>query len=434
MEKLQYTLTKLPSGLTVVLVPMKSVASVASLVLANTGSRYETKEQEGIAHFFEHIVFKGTEHFPTPLDLSSTIDAIGAEFNAFTSKEYTGYYVKSASKHVRTALDVLSDMVLLPEIRQEDIDRERGVIIEEINMYHDNPMAHVSMLFDHLFFADHGLSHDIIGKKETVSDINSTDFEQFLGKWYGLENLVLILAGDAEVVSDKKTLNLVETMFTKQSKIKRVDQKVKVSKFFAKKPISTHRLHVEEKKTEQAHLVLGWPGVSRNSDERAIVSVLSVILGGNMSSRLFTEVREKRGLCYYVKSDSDYYHETGVVGASAGVDPKRVLEAIKVIRAECDDLASGKKPITETELQKAKEYIAGMTVLSLEDSESVAQYFGTKQLLQDKIETPYEALEKIQAVTIDQVAALAKRIFAEKPKLAVIGPFSNKEDFEKLIS
>jgi predicted Zn-dependent peptidase len=153
-----------------------------------------------------------------------------------------------------------------------------------------------------------------------------------------------------------------------------------------------------------------------------------------MSSRLFTEVREKRGLCYYVRSEADFYHNTGIVGASAGVDPKRVMEAIKVIRAECEDLASGKNPVTEAELTKAKEYISGMTVLSLEDSEAVAQYFGTKQLLMDEIETPAEALQKIQKVTVDQVNALAKRIFAEKPRLAVVGPFSKREEFEALIA
>lgn len=434
MDKLEYSVKKLKNGLPVILVPMKSVGSVTSLVLTNTGSRYEKREHEGIAHFFEHIVFKGTEHFPTALDLSSCIDAIGAEFNAFTSKEYTGYYVKSASKHIKTALDVLSDMLLLPKIRQEDIERERGVIIEEINMYRDNPMSHVSMLFDQLFFSDHGLEHDIIGSKETVSSINSSDFEQFLGAWYGLANMVVILAGDAEVLNDPKTLNLIETMFSKEPKIKRVGEKVSLEKFFAKKAVADEQLWMENKKTEQAHLVLGWPGLARSSDDRAILSVLSVILGGNMSSRLFTEVREKRGLCYYVRSDADYYHNTGIVGANAGVDPKRVYEAIEVIRAEFSDLASGKKPVTETELQKAKEYISGMTVLSLEDSESVAQYFGSKQLLMDKIETPDEALAKVQAVTVEQVTALAKKLFAGPPKLAVIGPFDDKAKFQELLN
>lgn len=433
MSHQSYTLTKLACGLQVLRIPMPSVASLTALVLTNTGSRYETPEKEGIAHFFEHIVFKGTEHYPTALDLSSAVDEIGAEFNAFTSKEYTGYYVKSASKHLQTSLEVLSDMLLRPVIRETDVVRERGVIIEEINMYRDNPMAHVANLFDQLFFADRGLNHDIIGSKETVNSITSQDFEHFLSEWYSLENMLLILAGDDEVVGSQKALDLAEKMFTKTPKVQRVNTHVDLKPFFADATVSNERLWVENKKTEQAHLVLGWPGLQRDSEERHILSVLSVIMGGNMSSRLFTEVREKRALCYYVRSDTDFFHNAGVVGASAGVDPTRVYEAIQVILEEFAALTAGQKPVTEAELKKAKEYISGMTVLSLEDSQSVAQYFGTKQLLNGTIETPEEVLKKVQTVTIDQVHALAKQLFSGKVKLAVIGPFAEKHKFEELI-
>ncbi len=433
MSHLSYTLTTLASGLPVLTIPMPAVGSVTALVLTNTGSRYEDPAKEGIAHFFEHIVFKGTTAYPTALDLSSAVDAIGAEFNAFTSKEYTGYYVKSASKHLSKSLDVLSDMLLLPNIRQEDVSKEKGVIIEEINMYRDNPMSHVANLFDSLFFADQGLKHEIIGSKETVNSITSQDFEHFLSEWYDLENMVLILAGDADVVSDKKTLDLAEKMFSKTAKIKRTAGKKDLKPYFKDNTVSSDHLWVEHKKTEQAHLVLGWPGLQRGAPERYAMSVLSVIMGGNMSSRLFTEVREKRALCYYVRSDTDYFQNAGVVGASAGVDPTRVFEAIKVILEEFSDVASGKKPISKAELAKAKEYISGMTVLSLEDSESVAQYFGSKQLLQGEIDTPEEVLKKIQAVTIDQVHALATKLYKGKPKLAVIGPFEEKTEFEKLL-
>ena len=178
---------------------------------------------------------------------------------------------------------------------------------------------------------------------------------------------------------------------------------------------------------------MGWPGIKRASDDRSALSLLAVALGGNMSSRLFTEVREKRGLCYYVRSEADYYHDTGVVGASAGVDPKRVAEAVKVIKEECMAIATGARPITADELSRAKEYVSGMTVLSLEDSESVAQYFGSKQLLMGVIETPAEALAKIQATTLEQVNMLAKRIFSQKMKLAVIGPFGDKKIFEEFV-
>ena len=433
MAELSYTLTTLKCGLPVLTIPMPAIGSVTALVLTNTGSRYEKREKEGIAHFFEHIVFKGTKAYPTALDLSSAVDAIGAEFNAFTSKEYTGYYVKSASKHLSKSLDVLSDMLLLPEIRQEDVTKEKGVIIEEINMYRDNPMSHVANLFDLLFFEDRGLKHEIIGSKETVNSVTSQDFEEFLAEWYDLENMVLILAGDSEIVGDIKTLDLAEKMFSKEPKIKRTAGKKNLKPYFSEQIVSSDYLWVEEKKTEQAHLVLGWPGLPRGNPDRYAMSVLSVIMGGNMSSRLFTEVREKRALCYYVRSDVDYFQNAGVVGASAGVDPSRVYEAIEVTLQEFRAIADGTKPVTESELLRAKEYIAGMTVLSLEDSESVAQYFGSKQLLQGEIDTPEEVLKKIQAVTIDQVHQLANRLYKGKPKLAVVGPFADKEKFEELL-
>lgn len=426
----------LKNGLPVLLVEMPAVHSITALVLTNTGSRYEVPHQAGIAHFFEHIVFKGTEKYPDPQILASAIDAIGADFNAFTSKEYTGYYVKSASQHLGTSLDVLSDMLLRPLIKQEDIDREKGVIIEEINMYKDNPMYHVSNLFDQMAYADFGLSHDIIGTRETVSNITSTDFRTFLSSWYGLPNMLLVLAGDAKVLKNKKTLDMVEAAFSKMTDESRVKNKVKLDDYFSQKPVSEATLHVENRPTEQAHLVLGWKGIPRGDEgNRHVLSLLGTLMGGNMSSRLFSEVREKRGLCYYVRADVDYYHEVGLVGASAGVDPKRVYQAIEVILSEFAAVAQGKKPVTQDELDRAKEYIRGTLTLSFEDSRSVAQSFGMKELLLDKVESLEESLAKMQAVTLDQVNTLAGTLFkTAQPKLAVIGPFEDKARFESLIS
>jgi predicted Zn-dependent peptidase len=425
----------LKNGLPVLLVEMPSVQSVTALVLTNTGSRYEVPEQAGIAHFFEHMVFKGTEKYGSAQDLASAIDAIGADFNAFTSKEYTGYYVKSASQHLGTSLDVLSDMLLRPLLKQEDIDREKGVIIEEINMYKDNPMHHVANLFEQMAYADFGLNHDIIGTRETVSSLTTADFQSFLSSWYGLPNMLLVLAGDATVLKDKHTLKMIEAAFSKPTGQERVKNKVKLARYYSKEPLSESTLHVEHRPTEQAHVILGWKGLPRTDDEnRPILSLLGTLMGGNMSSRLFSEVREKRGLCYYVHSDVDYYHEVGLVGASAGVDPKRVYEAIEVIRAEFAEVATGKKPVTDEELNRAKEYIRGTMTLSFEDSRSVGQSFGMKELLLDRVETLEESLAKMQAVTLDQVNNLASTLFKNaNPKLAVIGPFEDKAKFEELI-
>ncbi len=425
--------TQLADGLQLITIPMAGVQSVTALILVNVGSRYEPLEVAGIAHFFEHIVFKGTTTYPSALELSSVIDAIGAEFNAFTSKEYTGFYVKAASRHLSTALDVLSDMMLRPLIPQDDIERESKVIIEEINMYKDNPMSHVSTIFDKLFFADERLSHDIIGSKETVSKIQKHDFEDFLSKWYGLRNMVLVLAGDAEVLGLAETRDLVEQSFSKQTLVTRTAVTPERHYQHPTNLIGSGCREVVEKTTEQAHFVIGWQGYERSSKLKPVISVLSVILGGNMSSRLFTEVREKRGLCYYVHSDVDYYHDTGIIGASAGVDPARAHEAVRVVLEECRAVATGEKPITENELAKAKEYIAGSLLLSLEDSKDVAQYFGSKKLLLDVLETPEEALARIQVVSAEEITQLARKVFIEqKPRLAIIGPFADASVFDDL--
>jgi len=431
----EHTLTTLSSGLPVLRIPMPGVKSLTCLVLANTGSRYEEPGQAGIAHFFEHIVFKGTEKYSSPQVLAAEIDAIGAEFNAFTSKEYTGYYVKADSKQAHVALDVLSDMLLVPAVRQEDVDREKGVIIEEINMYRDMPMHHIANLFEQMFYAEYGLQHDIVGTKETVSSITSQNFRDFLARWYGLPNLLLIVAGDSDVVNGAGFERELEQFFSKRPSEERITDKADATAFLGAQPISEKRLHLEVRKTDQAHLILGWPGLKRGTTERHALSLLSVILGGNMSSRLFSEVREKRGLCYYVRSDVDYYRETGMVGASAGVDPNRVSEAISVIMDECAAIAGGARPVTADELQRAKDYVRGTMTLSLEDSKSVAQYFGMQSLLLDKIDSPEETMRIIAAVELDEVRELAKKLFASQPpKLGVIGPFEGKEqEFAGLI-
>lgn len=415
-------------------IPMPGVQSATVMVLVNTGSRYEKPREEGIAHFFEHMVFKGTNKYPDPQTLASVIDGLGADFNAFTSKEYTGYYVKSASKHIRVALDVVSDMLLQPKLRQEDIDRERGVIIEEINMYQDTPMHYIGYLFERMFFAGSGLSHDILGSKKTVSQLDRDDFEHFIQQWYGLGNMTVVVAGDASTVGTKECLDEIKKAFSKKPEQVRPKDKVKINRVIgSESPVAPKSLHLQTKDTEQAHFILGWPSLNRRDPKKHALSLLRVILGGNMSSRLFTEVREKRGLCYYVRSDVDYFHDSGVFGASAGVDPNRIEEALEVVIAEFYDLVKDKKPVTTDELSRAKEYLTGSIVLGLEDSRSVAQYFGLKRVLTDEIETPEESLKKIQAVTLADIKAIAKQLVVESElRLALIGLIKIKRSLRSL--
>ncbi|MEN8253776.1 MAG: pitrilysin family protein [Patescibacteria group bacterium] len=429
----KHSLKTLDCGLPVITVPMPGVKSVTTLLLCNTGSRYEKEGKEGIAHFFEHMPAKGTKNYPDAFTFASTLDSIGANFNAYTSKEYTGYYVHAASEHVDLALDVVSDMVLAPKLRQKDIDVEKGVIVEEINMYRDMPSRHIGNLFEQMIYSGSGLGHDIIGSKKTVTSFKSSDFKNFLDKWYGLENMLLIVAGDKEKVGNNNLLSDINNIFGKKNKDKKIKkEKIKLDKWLGK-PISNKKLHIEYKKTEQAHFVMGWPGISRNDNKKYALSLLSTIMGGNMSSRLFSEVREKRGLCYYVHSDVDLYHDTGIFGASAGVDPNRVEEAVKVTVEEFYKAVSSQK-VDKKELQKAKDYVTGKMVLGLEDSQSVASYFGMKQLLQNKIETPEEVLSKIKAVNLDEIRKVAEDLIKSgELRFAVIGPYDKPEVFKNII-
>lgn len=425
---MKHQINYLPSGLPVLRIGLPGVKSVTALILANTGSRYENEKEFGIAHFFEHMVFKGTPQYPDPQLLAGVIDGLGADFNAFTSREYTGYYIKSAAEHLFKTLDVLSDMLLQPLLKQEDLERERGVIVEELRMYEDNPMQHIVDQFERMIWEGSGLSHDIIGLEETIRGVNREDFVSFLSKWYGLENMLVVLAGDESVVMLDKTLELVEKNFAKEPEHARAQGKQEANGLKADGFMSGRRLVVVERPTQQAHLIMGWPSLKRGHSRRHALSLLSTIVGGSMSSRLFTEVREKRGLCYYVHSDVEYYRETGFFGASAGVETKRVQEAIQVIKEEFLGVAKQTKKITQEELDRAKEHIAGKTLLSFEDSRSVAQFFGMKQLLLDKIETPEEVIQAIKSVSLAEVHDLAEKLInPDQLRLGVIGPFKESE-------
>ena len=429
-----HTLSKLKNGLPVITVPMPGVKSVTVLVVTNTGSRFETPREEGIAHFFEHMVFKGTTKYPTAQVLAKAIDSIGADFNAFTSKEYTGYYVKASGGHVGVAIDVVSDMLLQPTLKQEDIDREKGVIIEEINMYEDMPMRQVGNIFERMIFKGSSLGHDILGSKETVNSLKTAHFKRFLKQWYGLGNMLLVLAGDPDIVSSKETKQQVLDAFSKETGVRALGKFDVRSKISKKGPWSPYKLEVTYKKTEQAHLVLGWPGIERSSKKKHLLSLASVIMGGNMSSRLFTEVREQRGLCYYLRTDTDFYHDTGVFGASAGVTPTRIYEAIEVIKEEFIQVADGTRLFTEEELESAKEYLIGTMTLSFEDSRSVAQYYGMRQLLNGQIEEPTAIVEKIRSATLEEVNTIVAQLITKGDmRLAVVGPFKARKKFQAFI-
>ncbi len=466
MKIYQYTLK---NKLKLLFVENNAFSSLTTLLLVGAGSRYENKKNNGIGHFFEHMAFKGSKKYPNSFLISSTIEGIGGVFNAFTSKDHTGYWIKSTPEHFLTMIDVLSDMILNPILAKDEIEREKGVIVEEINMYEDNPQRKILDLFDNLIFGeDHPLGFDIAGKKETVLSFNRQTFIDYINKLYKPENAVLVIAGNLKKInlspmkffgtmgtttplkrkkflasnlirkeSDRLLENkkiardlifLLEEKFSLWSGKKRTDF---ISYFNdQKKP----KILIKNKKTEQTHFVLGFPTFSFFDEKKYPLQILSTILGSGMSSRLFIEVRERLGLCYYISSFTESFTDTGYYAVHTGVanNLDKVKKSIRVILKEHQKIIQGK--LKKEDFQRAKEMIKGRLILYLEDTTNLANFFGVKQLLMNKLETPEEILKKITSVKIEQVVDLAKEIFKEERlNLALIGNYQEK-DFKDVLN
>ncbi|MBI3559406.1 insulinase family protein [Candidatus Gottesmanbacteria bacterium] len=404
-----YQKTILPSGLRVVTVPMPQVKSVTALVMVAAGSRYESQRINGLSHFLEHMIFKGTKRRPSSLAISSLIDGIGGQFNAFTSKEYTGFYVKAESRHLNLILDVLSDMLLNSLYDPKELDKERGVIIEEINMYEDQPQARVSELFEELLYGKQPLAWRISGEKKNIREITHKDMTDYVRKMYHSKAMVIGLAGNIENNNINKYFGNIFS--GEENKYLPVAEKQTKSKSL-----------IYYKKTDQAHLCLGVRAYDLNHPDRYALAVLGTILGGNMSSRLFIEVREKRGLAYYVHADSEEFHDCGYFVTQAGLRLADISDAIKVILNEFNKMKNNLVP--EKELRRAKDHARGRMVLGLEDSYRTASFYASQELLRKEIETPEEVLAKIEAVTAEDIQRVAKDIFVnQKLNLAIVGPF-----------
>lgn len=423
----------LPNGLTVISVPMPSFESATALVMVGAGSRYETKKNNGISHFLEHMAFKGTKTRPTYLEIAGLIDGIGGEFNAFTSKEYTGYYVKAGKNNLEVIIDLLSDMIQNSLLEEAEVEKEKGVIIEEINLYEDTPMRHIGDIFERLLYGDTPLGWDTAGEKQIIRSLKRDDFVQYMKSLYSPDNMTVIFAGGIDVKESEK---MASKYFGSLEKFKTA--KALPIKEVQSKPAAI----IKHKVTEQAHLAIGVRTASLSSKDRYPLAVLASILGGGMSSRLFSEVREKRGLAYYVRASSDHYADAGSLVVTAGVDPKRIFEAVEVIITELADLRDEKKPISKEELKKAKEYIKGHLVLELEDSRSVSIYYATQQTLENNIDNPETVLKKIDQVSVDDILRVSKKYLVYKTlNFAVIGNLgkdkktetANRQKFVKLL-
>ncbi len=420
---MKFSKKKLKNGLTVVTIPMVDNPTVTVLVLVETGSKYETKKLNGISHFLEHMCFKGTEKRPKAIDISRELDALGSQYNAFTSQEFTGYYAKSEARHFKQIFDVVSDVYLNSTFPALEIEKEKGVIVEEINMYEDMPHRHVQDMIMELLYSREPAGWNIAGTRENVRAMKRSDFINYHGAHYVPNATTLVVAGQ---VKESEVLAEVTRVFghipkgNKGTKVKVVEKQ--------KKPA----VITQYKKTDQSHFVLAFRSFDIFSKKNAALSVLASVLGGGMSSRLFQKLREEMGVGYYVRAYDDGYTDHGYFQVSAGVDNKRVSEVLVAVLAECKKLTE--EIVSKEELQKVKDYLVGNMKLDLESSDSIAHFHGLQEVLKKEIKTADQKAKEIGSVTAEQVRDVAREIFrTSNINLAIVGPIKDKTKLIKIL-
>lgn len=420
---MKFKKTTLKNGLRILTVPMQGTETATVIVMVGVGSRFETEREAGLSHFIEHMFFKGTERRPTTKDISEELDAFGGEYNAFTSKDRTVYYVKVDSKHIHKAFDVISDMFLSSKIEKDEIEREKGTIIQELNMYEDDPRSSVGDEFEKLLYGKNPLGREVIGCKKTISNFKRKDFINYISKYYNASETIVCVAGK---INEKEIVKDAKKYFEKMKK----GEKNKIKKFSIRQMKS--RVRIKYKKTDQTHFMLGGRAYHRNHKDRYALSLLSVILGGNMSSRLFLEVRERRGLAYFVSTGIDSYEDCGHIATQAGVNHSNLVKAAEVILKEYRKIAT--KKVSEKELQKAKDFMRGRALMGFESSDEVASFYISQEINKEKIISMKEVLVKIEKVTTGDILRVARDVFKqEKINLAVIGPHRNERKLLKVI-
>lgn len=416
----KYSKKTLSNGIRLILIPDDSKQVMTALALFGVGSRYEREEEAGISHVIEHMYFKGTKKRPTAQEISEFVESFGGEHNAFTSKEYTGYYVKAAAKFVDEAIDYLSDLVVNPLIRNEDLEREKGVIIQEMDMYEDLPMEIVSNKFELALFGKNSLGRDVIGYKSSVNGLNAEKLLEYRKKYYEGSNTILVLAGNFGGKTENEIVKLMEDSFSFSSN--KTPAYPKVSLNLKKASI------VISRKTEQSHLIVGFAGVPFANREKYALKMLALILGGSMSSRMFSEIREKRGLAYSVRSSVSTFHDIGSIETYAGVPHEKVEETIEAMLGE---YRKAKKDISEAELEKAKQIMFGRMLISLEDSNDLANFYAMSELMTGEILAPGQVVEEYQKLEVaDILEAANKYLNDDTLTLSYVGPTKLSMNYE----
>jgi predicted Zn-dependent peptidase len=414
--------TELSNGTRVLTASLPHAQSVSCFVMFAAGSRYERRDESGIAHFAEHMFFKGTERRPTARDIATEIDSIGGEFNAFTGKELTGYYVKCAADTRDVALDVLVDMLRNSRFDADEIEREKGVIVEEMNMYADTPRSYVGNVWEQHVYGDQPLGWDIIGTEETVRAATRETFLGYLDRWYRPERMVVGLGGK---IGDDHLERLEELLGSVAPAETGTPEPVVL-------PDNGSPVRVHTKQSDQAHVVIGARSYPHGHPDRYAVQLLSTVLGGGMSSRLFTEVREQRGLAYYVFCSNNSYADAGTLAAQAGVDLTRIDEAVETIVTELRRAVA--EPVPPEELEKARAFAKGRFVLGLESPHATIMFGLRRELLEGQAVEPEEVLAGLDAVTGEDVERVAEDILGQDLRLALIGPFDDPTRFEPLLA
>ena len=413
----------LESGLRIVLVPQLKSLATTILVLVEAGSKYEKKEIRGISHFLEHMCFKGTEKRPRAIDIASELEGIGAVYNAFTSLEYTGYYAKARSAHFENILDIVSDIYLNQIFDSNEIEKEKGVIVEEINSIEDIPQRKVQRMFLELLYGDQPAGWEIAGTKDSIKNLTRENFIDYQKQHYLAKSTIVVVAG---LFDEEKAVQRIKEYFSQ------IPNSLKGRKIKTIEKQSAPNLLFKKKETEQTHLILGIRAFDAFDERKYALGVLSSILGGGMSSRLFQKIREEMGAAYYIGADSDFYTDHGYLAVYAGVDNSRIEEVVSVVVEELRKIA--KEEVGLKELERVKEHIKGRLVLGLETSDQLADFYGDQEVITKKLFTPEQVIEKIQAVTKEQIVEVAGEIIKnENLNLALIGPSGDEDKFRRVL-
>jgi len=406
----------LSNNVPVFTIPIKGARTTTALIMFKTGSKYETKANSGISHFLEHLFFKGTKKRPNTLTLSSEMDSLGGEYNAFTSKEYTGYWFKVANNKLGKALDIMGDMLFNSLFDEQEIEREKGVIIEELNMYEDNPQMHIEDVFEICLYGDTPAGRETIGTKENIRRFKREDFINYLQTQYGAKSVYIIMAGAVKSHSQK----LVANIFSKFKTNKQQDKEAVIEKQ------KTPQLKISLKKTDQVALSLGVRTYPIGHPDEFKLKLLSIILGGSMSSRLFINLRERNGLAYYVRTSTEFYSDSGYLTTQAGVPKAKTEAAIKIILEEYKKIT--KELVSAKELKRAKDMLQGRVLLQMEASDNLANWYARQAMYRKKMLTPGDMIKIIKAINPEQIRAVAHQVFVNKGlNLALIGDLKGEK-------